>query len=333
MKRWTKGMVIAAAALLTVGTALTAAGSMMGAGTVTVNDGKLQINHGNLRFYRDFDDFDDFGDFEDDFDDFDDDFDDFRKTDFAQSGGTTAQNSAIAAKGNQGSYDYPGNAKISEIEVTSSIGNFNIVQGEKWNLTYRLSQPEKLENVLSNSGKLKIAYRPKDELFDTSKSLNETITLTVPKGTKLHELDIIGGVGNISIEKLDAASIEISGGVGAVTVKDVTADEFSHEGGAGNFTATNLTSKDFGVQAGVGDIKAKGTFNGEVDLEGGVGDIDLTCQKAAQEDYDIEIEASKTENIKIGTMTLNGKYESRAGKGKSISVEGGVGEITVRFEK
>lgn len=342
MKRWTKGMVIAAAALLTVGTALTATGSMMGAGTVTVNDGKLQINHGNLRFYRDFNDFDDdfddfdddFDDFDDDFDDFDDDFDDFRKTDLTQSAGTTSQNSAIAAKGNQDSYNYPDSAKISEIEVTSSIGNFNIVQGEKWNLTYHLSQPEKLENILGNNGKLKIAYRPKGELFDKSKqSFNESITLTVPKGTKLRELDIIGGVGDISIEKLDAASIEISGGVGDVTIKDVNADEFSHEGGVGNFTATNLTSKDFDAQAGVGDIKATGTFTGEVDLEGGVGDIDLICQKAAQEDYDIEIESSKAENIKIGTMTLNGNYESRAGKGKSISVEGGVGEITVRFEK
>lgn len=171
MKRWTKGMVIAAAALLTVGTALTATGSMMGAGTVTVNDGKLQINHGNLRFYRDFNDFDDdfddfdddFDDFDDDFDDFDDDFDDFRKTDLTQSAGTTSQNSAIAAKGNQDSYNYPDSAKISEIEVTSSIGNFNIVQGEKWNLTYHLSQPEKLENILGNNGKLKIAYRPKGE--------------------------------------------------------------------------------------------------------------------------------------------------------------------------
>ena len=141
MKRWTKGMVIAAAALLTVGTALTATGSMMGAGTVTVNDGKLQINHGNLRFYRDFNDFDDdFDDFDDDFDDFDDDFDDFRKTDLTQSTGTTSQNSAIAAKGNQDSYNYPDSAKISEIEVTSSIGNFNIVQGEKWNLTIFLSR-------------------------------------------------------------------------------------------------------------------------------------------------------------------------------------------------
>lgn len=89
------------------------------------------------------------------------------------------------------------------------------------------------------------------------------------------------------------------------------------------------------MYGGVGAVQVSGSFGGEIELSGGVGEISLTVQGAQEDEFDCHID-SGVGQIRFGGKNvglLDEEYTVEQGREKSISVDGGVGDIGVYFEK
>ncbi len=117
-------------------------------------------------------------------------------------------------------------------------------------------------------------------------------------------------------------------------------DEFILDGGVGEARIQKISSKEMELVAGVGSVEANevqvsGSFGGEIELSGGVGEISLTVQGAQEDEFDCHID-SGVGQIRFGGKNvglLDEEYTVEQGREKSISVDGGVGDIGVYFEK
>ena len=141
---------------------------------------------------------------------------------------------------------------------------------------------------------IKVSYRSRHHHFEKG----PTFTVVLPKQCENLTVDIVVGVGNVSMESetFTAKKVNVSVGVGDVVFSGSVSDKLEAEAGTGNVDVS-LTGKEssyaFDLSAGLGEIRlngrSKGSFaadyetdgNGgaEVELTAGVGDISVLTQK------------------------------------------------------
>ncbi len=302
MKHLKKRMLIMAVALLTVGAVLTTIGVMMGGKTIVYGSDQIRIENGSnhIRAHTD------------------------------TNSNDTKDVSASKTVQESSSTEFTKKVEPSSVCFENIVGNLEILSGDKWELKYRLTYPERLEQEWDGT-ELTIRY-------DNGKSdrniVREKITLILPKNMVLDELDIKAGIGNVLAENIKVNSLDIEGGVGNIELTGVTADELSYQGGVGKMAANDITVRDVDVQVGMGKVDLDGQFTETVDIEGGVGEININCQKASKEDYNFDIKTSVVGQVVLnGEKVPMGEYQIDSEKEKEISVEAGIGKIEIDFQK
>ena len=124
------------------------------------------------------------------------------------------------------------------------------------------------------------------------------LTLYLP-GQELKKADIEIGVGNITIDRLSAESMELESGVGELNGMELAAGSIDINVGVGNLELENITASDnCRIECGTGNLTVGRYEGADLKLDCGVGDITVTAAGKKQ-DYNYKLDCG------LGDIHLN----------------------------
>ena len=229
-------------------------------------------------------------------------------------GGFSIGSDNTASASENGAAELPQQMQVSSLKLLPDVGDLTVQPGDSWSLSYDLRYPERLRwSVDGDTLTVEYDY-PKGDYNNVS--IDDSITLTFPRGLELEWMEVESGMGSIEVQDLTAQQIEVSGGMG-------------------NFDATNLNaSRRLYIDAGMGDVDVSGSFGGEVELNCGMGSVSLEVLGASREDFDYDLDVGMGSLSIEGIETdgfLGGEYKTNDGKERSITVDGGMGDVKISF--
>lgn len=202
------------------------------------------------------------------------------------------------------------NQDIHEIDVQLSGGDFQILESDTDTIRLETS------NI---SSKLKFNYYVEDGelVIETRGGLRKngqgTVYLFLPKGYELNEASIEVGAGNLYIADISAGSLDVEVGAGKGEIKNYRAGEADFKCGAGLLTLSGRPEWELNVECEIGEIIAN--------VEG------------SQNDYSYYIKFGVGE-VNVGEARYTGlgyKETIRHNTGKEMSIDCGIGRVTVNF--
>lgn len=169
------------------------------------------------------------------------------------------------------------------------------------------------------------------------------IRLTIPEGMKLDEVEITMGAGEIVTNGLLAAEkVGIEVDAGEITMEEVQAEKFSADVGAGSVAVEKLDAHDCDVDVDMGSVVVQdGLVTGDLDADVSMGEIQILLRDS-YEAHDYEVNCSMGElNIaeggrnvrKYGGLANSMEYFGKDSAGDSkYDLNCSMGSIYVRFE-
>ena len=324
MKKFTKGMLIAAGIFGAVGIGLTAAGGVMGASMSELTGVKslkrvLLVADGDYD-YDDSDDYDDDYDYDDsddyDSDDYDDSDDCDDSEDYARAVDENEEDGTV----------YQLKYQPTKLDIELKYDELILEEGDSFCV-----------RVYDDSGKNVTVKESSDTLkVKSTKKLskNRKVCISYPEDVKLQELEIEMGAGTVYLNR------------------DIETEKLSVEMGAGEFESKNpvwesrfmsvmrniFLHPDFplhipDLEIGTGSMTFADLSARKTDGECGLGELDLTLT-GTQEDYNYDLECG-VGNLDVGSDSYSGlgreKTISNKGADRKLDLECGMGNISVDF--
>lgn len=212
------------------------------------------------------------------------------------------------------------NIKYLDIDVNSSNlvikpGNSFIIETNNKHIKYKIDNNE-----------LKI----KEEGYHlTNSKLKSELIITIPD-TNLNEIDINTGAGNLNIDSINTEKLDIDLGTGTTLINNLYSKRADIDTGAGTFTINNGSINDLDLDIGVGEVKITSNITGNSSISSGVGKLSLNLLNTF-DNYRFEV------NKGIGKVTINdievGDNSTLGNGTNTIKLDGGIGEIVVKFKK
>ena len=255
MKKFTKGMLIAAGIFAAAGIGLTAAGGVMGA-SMSELTGVNSLKR--ILWMTEWDDD------HDDYDDIDDD-------DYVDHDGMEYS----AEVGNESSTDgtvYQLKYQPTKLDIELKYDELILEEGDSFCV-----------RVYDDNGKNVTVKESSDTLkVRSTKKLSKTrkVYISYPKDVKLQELEIEMGAGTVYLNRdIETEKLSVEMGAGEFDSKNpVTAKEADLEIGTGSMTFADLSAKKISGECGLGELDLTMTGTQEdynYDLECGVGNLDV----------------------------------------------------------
>ena len=308
MKKFTKGMLIAAGIFAAAGIGLTAAGGVMGA-SMSELTGVNSLKR-ILRMTEWDDDHDDYDDIDDDDDD--DDYEDRVEHDGMEHSAEMGQkNMEPAAVGNESATDgivYQLKYQPTKLDIELKYDELILEEGDSFCV-----------RVYDDSGKNVTVKESSDTLkVRSTKKLSKTrkVHISYPEDVKLQELEIEMGAGTVYLNR------------------DIETEKLSVEMGAGEFESKNpVTAMEADLEIGTGSMTFADLSARKTDGECGLGELDLTLT-GTQEDYNYDLECG-VGNLDVGSDSYSGlgreKTISNKGADRKLDLECGMGNVSVDF--
>ena len=212
------------------------------------------------------------------------------------------------------------NIKYLDIDVNSSnlvikSGNSFVIETNNKRIKYKVDNNE-----------LKI----KEEGYHlTNSKLKSELIITIPD-TKLNEIDINTGAGNLNIDSISTEKLDIDLGAGTTLINNLYSERADIDTGAGTFTINNGSINDLDLDIGLGEVKITSSITGNSSISSGVGKLSLNLLNTF-DNYKFEV------NKGIGKVTINdievGDNSTLGNGTNTIKLDGGIGEIVVKFKK
>ena len=303
MKKFTKGMLIAAGIFAAAGIGLTAAGGVMGASM-----SELTGVNSLKRILR----MTEWDDDHDDYDDIDDDDDDRVEHDGMEHSAEMGQkNMEPAAVGNESATDgivYQLKYQPTKLDIELKYDELILEEGDSFCV-----------RVYDDSGKNVTVKESSDTLKvrSTKKlSKNRKVCISYPEDVKLQELEIEMGAGTVYLNR------------------DIETEKLSVEMGAGEFDSKNpVTAEEADLEIGTGSMTFADLSAKKISGECGLGELDLTMT-GTQEDYNYDLECG-VGNLDVGSDSYSGlgreKSISNTGADRKLDLECGMGNVSVNF--
>ena len=255
MKKFTKGMLIAAGIFAAAGIGLTAAGGVMGA-SMSELTGVNSLKR--ILWMTEWDDD------HDDYDDIDDD-------DYVDHDGMEYS----AEVGNESSTDgtvYQLKYQPTKLDIELKYDELILEEGDSFCVRV-YDDNEKNVTVKESSDTLKV--RSTKKLSKTRK-----VCISYPEDVKLQELEIEMGAGTVYLNRdIETEKLSVEMGAGEFDSKNpVTAEEADLEIGTGSMTFADLSAKKISGECGLGELYLTMTGTQEdynYDLECGVGNLNV----------------------------------------------------------
>ena len=302
MKKFTKGMLIAAGIFAAAGIGLTAAGGVMGA-SMSELTGVNSLKR-ILRMTEWDDDHDDIDD--------DDDYEDYVDHDGMEHSAEMGQKDMEpAAGGNESATDgtvYQLKYQPTKLDIELKYDELILEEGDSFCV-----------RVYDDNGKNVTVKESSDTLkVRSTKKLSKTrkVCISYPEDVKLQELEIEMGAGTVYLNR------------------DIETEKLSVEMGAGEFDSKNpVTAKEADLEIGTGSMTFADLSAKKISGECGLGELDLTMT-GTQEDYNYDLECG-VGNLDVGSDSYSGlgreKSISNTGADRKLDLECGMGNVSVNF--
>ena len=305
MKKFTKGMLIAAGIFAAAGIGLTAAGGVMGASMSELTGvNSLKRILWMTEWDDDHDDYDD--------NDEDDDYEDHVEHDGMEHSAEMGQkNMESAAVGNESATDgtvYQLKYQPTKLDIELKYDELILEEGDSFCV-----------RVYDDNGKNVTVKESSDTLkVRSTKKLSKTrkVCISYPEDVKLQELEIEMGAGTVYLNR------------------DIETEKLSVEMGAGEFESKNpVTAREADLEIGTGSMTFADLSARKTDGECGLGEMDLTLT-GTQEDYNYDLECG-VGNLDVGSDSYSGlgreKSISNKGADRKLNLECGMGNVSVDF--
>ena len=301
MKKFTKGMLIAAGIFAAAGIGLTAAGGVMGA-SMSELTGVNSLKR--ILWMTEWDDD------HDDYDDIDD--DDYVDHDGMEYSAEVGQkNMEPAAVGNESSTDgtvYQLKYQPTKLDIELKYDELILEEGDSFCV-----------RVYDDNGKNVTVKESSDTLkVRSTKKLSKTrkVCISYPEDVKLQELEIEMGAGTVYLNR------------------DIETEKLSVEMGAGEFDSKNpVTAEEADLEIGTGSMTFADLSAKKISGECGLGELDLTMT-GTQEDYNYDLECG-VGNLDVGSDSYSGlgreKSISNTDADRKLDLECGMGNVSVNF--
>ena len=307
MKKFTKGMLIAAGIFAAAGIGLTAAGGVMGA-SMSELTGVNSLKR--ILWMTEWDD--DHDDYDDIDDDDDDDYEDRVEHDGMEHSAEMGQkNMEPAVVGNESATDgivYQLKYQPTKLDIELKYDELILEEGDSFCV-----------RVYDDSGKNVTVKESSDTLkVRSTKKLSKTrkVHISYPEDVKLQELEIEMGAGTVYLNR------------------DIETEKLSVEMGAGEFDSKNpVTAEEADLEIGTGSMTFADLSAKKISGECGLGELDLTMT-GTQEDYNYDLECG-VGNLDVGSDSYSGlgreKSISNTGADRKLDLECGMGNVSVNF--
>lgn len=298
MKKFTKGMLIAAGIFGAAGIGLTIAGGVMGASMSELNgfDSIRRVlwtekNVTETGFWDD---------------DVTDDIDDMDEADDVDEAELMNVKSGSIEDGDVYQLQY----QPPEIDIELKYDELELEEGESFSV--------KVYNDAGNDVTVKESADVLKIRSTKKASKARKVCVSYPKDVKLKKLDIEMRAGTVYINC------------------DIQTEELDVEVGAGEFESNgSVTAKKADLQIGTGSMTFTDLSAKETDGECGLGELNLTMT-GVQEDYNYDLECG-VGNLDVGSDSYSGlgreKSISNAGADRKLDLECGMGNVSVSFSE
>ena len=346
MKKFTKIILIIAAALAAAGIICSGIAAAMGAGWATIHKKALEgeFDFGNWHFgdgvYYSHSDFErDPGyDIEDtDDDDWEDDDDtDIEDNEAVESFGDwvlKVKDKAEEPAGTESeAQDYQA-ADIEQLVMRLDVVDSLVIEESEDDSVVSVEMTDGYEKYFSteqNGTMLKVSYDSNRHNYKKG----PTVTVKVPKDCQALDIKLLVGAGDIRIKAAtaQAGKLSASAGVGDILVGGVsTAEKAELESGIGDVVLEDVTGTKIDAKSGMGDVRFSGYASEKIKLESGMGDVDANLF-GAEHEFQLELSSG------LGDVEVNGKtvgsigtdYENDVTDGVKVELTAGMGDVTVQ---
>ena len=210
------------------------------------------------------------------------------------------------------SYDFE---DIEKIDVDAGLIDMNIIAGDKFSVSFS-GYKELLPEIKEDNKTLVVYQKTADNngvnLFKPQKrnmhGVDNVLTITVPSGTELEEIDFVCALGDADITGVNVKKIDVECALGDIDIKDMTADQIYLEADMGDVSVDSADVRSIDATLSMGSFKA--------DL---VKDIS---------EYGLELGVSMGE-CKVDGKSVSRKY-TKAGKGGTVKVSCDMGDVNIK---
>ena len=222
---------------------------------------------------------------------------------------------------------------ISALDI--DLGNRNLVieesEDDKTHLTYYQGKEASERIVTSaNQGTLKIqqprplitfgwssGIRSILNLFDNEGG-RSTVTLSLPKGTKLSTLKGISSLGDVALSGLTVQKLDLSLSAGSLTVKNSTISTGDLSNSLGDVSLSDLAIQKLDLKLSSGSVTIDNTTVEKGYLASSLGDINLNKSKLSDS------------TIKLSSGSINSQQLTLSG---DINIDNSLGDIQLNLVK
>lgn len=156
------------------------------------------------------------------------------------------------------------------------------------------------------------------------------LTVCVPQGTTLENIDISSDYGDIALHDLSANAISIRSNYGDIDITDVTYNTADIEADYGDITLDGVDSEKLSIASDQGDVKISGRLSGSTDVTTDYGSTDIMTS-LPESSYSIDVKADLG-RIEIGSHDYDDTEHISFGSGADlIRVAADMGDVSIGF--
>lgn len=230
-------------------------------------------------------------------------------------------------------------ADFNSIEIDVLAADIQIVNGSELSVSYNFSdkEPIKKMNVIDGILYIETSFNPM-EIFDRSN--NWFVTITIPEGTTLLDVDLETISGNIDVSGISCNSCSVSSKAGTINVNNLNSTELDAESISGDIRVVDTSSSKADFETISSNLDISGTF-GELETSSVSGNTNIVgsiSMPSKLESTSGNISLSVNQPISLmaqstGSITMNGKKSSsplRTVDGIPVEIQSISGKIAVQ---
>lgn len=217
-----------------------------------------------------------------------------------------------------------------DLEIDIGLGDVIFCTADYYGVELEWYDANYALHYTNENGKLKVWSTSTPSVgINMSSGYGGTVTIYLPKGAALNEVDVEADLGDVELWGFEAADLTVVADLGDVSITDVGAEQADLTLNLGNLITSGFTTrKSLTVDADLGNVELCGTYYGTVDVSADLGQvfIDTTLSKA---EYRYELDVS------LGDIYVDGReMDEHVKKGNgnhSITVYADLGDIELCF--
>lgn len=215
---------------------------------------------------------------------------------------------------------------FKSIDVDTDVVNFKIEEGDGYYVKYEF--PSEFDTDIKVEGdtlKAKVKAKKSFSLVDFGNNWNMKkcdLTVIVPRGTQLDDLNVLTNAGNINLDDLTLDEITLNCDAGNVVMDNIKGGRCKIDTDAGNIQVRNSDLADLDLDTEAGNVEFDNTKMKDIVIDTEMGNIDLD-----------DVTFGKGEvKTSMGVIDVDGAYDKLNAKSQLGAVKASSSNEDTKFD-